>query len=203
LLRTTAVDGTYSVVFRPYVVGGGYLHEYTISGLQVLNGKIVFGTIVFPPYTYTVHNNSDITCNGTTYTNQTPTVLLGDLHGCLNSVVAGYASYFNFFTPSANLVFRALPAANNAQLTNQIRCVRNILDQQNLSVVWGEYAIPSLLSVGPNYRFGVSILKSHDAVTGEITGETYGIMNYQSTSLSRPSVRQAFLNSHTSKFSRF
>ncbi len=180
LLRTTAADGTYTVVIYVYVNGGYF--SYSLTGVQVLGGRIVLGSIGFG-YTYTIHNNTSLTCNGTTYTNLTATVLLGDLQGCLNSAVAANASYFNFFTPSTSLVFRALPATNNAQLTTQIGCIRKILDQQNLASVWGEYVIPSQLSVGSYYRFGVAIQKTHDAVTGNINGETYGITNDQTFSL--------------------
>jgi transglutaminase-like putative cysteine protease len=184
LLRTTAADGIYTVAFQVNVVSGlsvGY-YTYTAPNIQVLGGRIVYGTLSVP-FTYTVHNNTDLTCNGTTYTNQTPTVLLGDLQGCWNSYVSANAGYFNFFTPTTALVYRAFPTTNDAQLTTQIACIRNLLDQQNLASVWLEYQIPSLLSVGPNFRFGVSLLKKHDALnSGHVYGETFGIVNDWTTS---------------------
>ena len=180
LARTTAADGIYTVNFTVLFTNGsgGYgTSTYTISGVQVLGGRIVLGTITFGPYTYTVQNNNNLTCGGTTYTNQTPTALLGYLQTCFNHFVALHSDYFSLFTPTASLEYRAIPAATDAQLTSKILGIRNDLNGRDINPAWVEYLIPSRLSVGSNYRFAVDIRKAYETATSNYISATYGIQN--------------------------
>lgn len=182
-------NGTHTVSWNVTVFrSGSFGTLFYQTTIEVLDGRIVTGSTTGNTFSYTVQNNMDLTCGGVTYTNLPPATLLGNLQTCFNTYIAANSSHFNFFTPTATLVFRGVPAANDAQLTTQIACIRNKLYQSDLGQVWREYVIPSKLSVGNNFRFGVSILKTHDAATGILNGATFGIVNQQNTSLNDTSI---------------
>lgn len=93
------------------------------------------------------------------------------------------AAFFDYldenlgFAPSA-FAFRTSAAANDAQFSSSVQGWRNDLYLRDLTQGWVEYVVPSKLSVGPNYRFGVDIRKFHDA-TGNVVNATYEIQNDQ------------------------
>ena len=57
--------------------------------------------------------------------------------------------------------------------------MRNDLYLRDQSQAWIEYVIPSKLSVGPTYRFGVDLRKAHETASGKVVSATYEIVNDQ------------------------
>ena len=177
LKRTSAADGSYTVTVNVVLTQNG--NTYTASpqwSVTVVNGQLLAVTLPLSAQ-LTIHHNSDLTCGENSYTNQTPAVLLGYLQTCFNNFVAANSGYFNFFTPTASLEFRAVPAAADDQLTTQVQKMRNDLYGQDTSKAWVDYLIPSKLSTGPYLRFEVDIRRAHDSVTNQDLTATYGILN--------------------------
>ena len=81
------------------------------------------------------------------------------------------------FVPSA-FAYRTSAVANDAQFSTSVQIWRNDLYLRDWTQGWIEYVVPSKLSVGPTYRFGVDIRKFHDA-SGNVLAATYEIQNDQ------------------------
>jgi len=81
------------------------------------------------------------------------------------------------FAPGA-FAFRTSAAGNDAQFSWSVQGWRDDMYLRDLTLGWVEYTIPSKLSVGPTYRFGVDIRKFHDA-SGNVVSATYEIQNDQ------------------------
>lgn len=81
------------------------------------------------------------------------------------------------FAPSG-FAFRTTAVGTDAQFSWSVQGWRNDLYLRDLTQGWVEYLIPSKLSVGPYFRFGVDIRKFHDA-SGNVVSATYEIQNDQ------------------------
>lgn len=168
-------DGNYTlhirIVFR-YMTYADFNVPVT-----VVNGGIVTSAGDFQLATVNVQRQTSITCNGATYTGL-PSALLGNLQNCFNTSVSinNLAPSIAFFDPTAPLVYRSLPAANDNQFTGHIVGIRNDLYSQDLSKGWAEYLLPSKLTVGPYYRFEVDIRKNYDT-SNNMNALYFGIQN--------------------------
>ncbi|HEY4213697.1 MAG TPA: RHS repeat-associated core domain-containing protein [Steroidobacteraceae bacterium] len=67
--------------------------------------------------------------------------------------------------------------AVDAPLGTVVSSIRDNLYLRDLNVSWGEYLVPSRLSVGPNYRFSVAIHKDYDTPTGKLIAAGFEILN--------------------------
>lgn len=179
-LKETAAHagGTYNVTIH-VVLNSGFATTDVSAVVKVgSNGRWVDIEDNFSIGSIDVSDNTSITCGGQTYTG-TPTALLSRLQTCFNNAIAlnGMQDYLTAMEPSGNFVYRALPAAVDAQQTPSVLAIRNDLYLAPLSQYWLEYQIPSKLSYGPNYRFSVDIRKAHDAADGSLIQTTYEIQN--------------------------
>ncbi|MDE3106410.1 MAG: hypothetical protein KGK08_14665, partial [Acidobacteriota bacterium] len=176
--------GSYSVGVLLSLNGGTSTATTTLSVNVGAGGRWVAGTSSLSG-SIAITNTAQLSCAGTagsttsvTYTD-TPTNLMTDLQGCFNNLVNVYAlaPYISFFNPAQALYFRAVPTVATDQLTSKVIALRNDLYLRDQTVGWVEYLIPSTLSVGSNFRFGVDLRMYHDTPTGNVTAATYEIVN--------------------------
>lgn len=80
------------------------------------------------------------------------------------------------FVPSA-FVYRSYPAPVGGHPLAFVKLMRNYLYLTNLAQSWVEYVVPSIRTVGPNYKFSVDIQKIHDAISGKLVSATFEIQN--------------------------
>lgn len=129
-------------------------------------------------------NLSGSTCDGTAFSGTPSNVLSVISSDWSNTIIPYYigSTYFNYFDRSKGFtttgrVFRALPAAVDAQDTLTIASIRNDLYLRDTAQSWVEYLIPSKLTVGSTYRFAVDVRKSYDTVKGQLTSISMEIAN--------------------------
>jgi hypothetical protein len=124
------------------------------------------------------------TCDGTPFSGNKSTVLSVISNNWSNTIVPSYIgqTFFNYFDRSKGFsttgrVFRAYPAAIDAQDALTIASIRNDLYLRDTAQTWVEYLIPSKLTTGATYRFSVDVRKSYDTVKGQLTGISMEIAN--------------------------
>jgi hypothetical protein len=187
LYETAAhANNSYSVNLTICFSGARCILSYLTAtvAVKVTNGRWVDASTADPGNSplylgsIDVSDSTSLTCGGQTHIG-TPTTLLGNLQTCFNNVVAlnGLQDYLTAFEPSGSFVYRAMPAATDAQPTPNVVVIRNDLYQAPIAQHWIEYVIPSKLSYAPNYRFSVDIRKVHATSDGSLLRTTYEIQN--------------------------
>jgi hypothetical protein len=180
LKETSAhAPGVYNVSVNLSWLQNSMIYSSTVTPqVEVVGGRWVLASGTIPVGSIDTSDNTSLTCGGLTYTG-TPTTLLSNLQTCFNNAVTlnGLQDYLTAFEPSGSFVYRAMPAATDAQPTPNVVSIRDDLYQAALAQYWIEYQIPSRLSYGPNYRFSVDIRKVHATSDGSLLRTTYEIQN--------------------------
>ena len=130
------------------------------------------------PYTVT-------TCSGATFYGSKADALSFIGSDWSNTVIPnligqGTFDYFDRnkgFVPASN-VYRAHPAAFDAQDIESILGIRDDLSYRDLSQAWIEYLIPSKLTTTPFNSFSVSIRKGYGTASGRLISMSMSITNF-------------------------
>jgi hypothetical protein len=188
----TMPNGFYDLkVNINYTLGGvaGML-IVDIDPVAVRNGTGSNAAIVYNhvDYIVTVSKNTDLACNGTTYTDKKPSEALLLLKGCFDAQVVNNEIFRFFSGPAGDVQLRALPAGEK-QYSMRVAEIRDSLSDKDVAQSWYEYIVPDVLSTTTNIRFSVDLRRERDTASGRYRSLAFEIFNEWTSSASGGFVR--------------